>query len=409
MRVVGSFSCARRRASRAAISPLSRSWSYPARCSMPCMTRIFSSSRLRWPYRRAFSLAMSTEMAISPPSGPAKASTSVGLFLRRKRRFSSCTRRLPVTSTSMCPCTPTSDWALRTKRLSSVTPAPSIFFSKMTIWCQNKSGGPCCPPALNSTKLLLLQRRFRRPLLFLHLARQLQRHVLAARPFIVGTHDALHKMMPHHVLLGEEVEENSLDRLEHLHRLQQAALARVGQVNLGNVAGDHHLGVEAHAGHEHLHLLGRRVLRLVQDDERIVQGAPAHEGDGRDLNHVALQVAVHSLLVHQVVERVIEWAEIGVDLLLQRSGQKAQALTGLDRRPCQDDPVHPLGIQRRDGHRHGEVGLARARGPDAEDHVVLFNSIDIASLVHALRLDLTFAERALLSCLGQAAQSGGLV
>ena len=56
------------------------------------------------------------------------------------------------------------------------------------------------------------------------------------------------------------------------------------QVDLGDVAGDDHLRAEAEPGQEHLHLLGRRVLRLVEDDERVVERAAAHEGERRDLD-----------------------------------------------------------------------------------------------------------------------------
>ena len=48
-------------------------------------------------------------------------------------------------------------------------------------------------------------------------------------------------------------------------------LRAAGQVDLGDVAGDHDLGAEAEPGQEHLHLLGRGVLRLVEDDERVVE------------------------------------------------------------------------------------------------------------------------------------------
>ena len=57
-----------------------------------------------------------------------------------------------------------------------------------------------------------------------------------------------------------------------------------GQVDLGDVAGDHDLGAEAEAGEEHLHLLGRGVLRLVEDDERVVERAAAHVGQRGDLD-----------------------------------------------------------------------------------------------------------------------------
>ncbi len=213
--------------------------------------------------------------------------------------------------------------------------------------------------------------------------------------------------MAHHVLLGEKIKEETFHGLEHIHGLQQSAAAGVGQVNLRDIAGDYGLGVEAHAGHEHLHLLRRRILRFVQDDERIVERAATHEGDRRNLNDVLLQKAVDALLVHQVIERVIQRTQIRIDLFLQRSRQKAQALARLDRRPRQDDAAHALGVQRRNGHRHGQIGFARTRRPDAEHHVVLFNGVNIAALVHALGLDLALAKRSLLARLSHPPQGCG--
>ena len=112
-----------------------------------------------------------------------------------------------------------------------------------------------------------------------------------------------------------------------------------GDVDLGDVAGDDRLGVEAHAGEEHLHLLDGGVLGLVDDDEGVVEGAAAHEGQGRDLDHVALEELVDLFGIEQVVEGVVERAQVGVDLLLEVAGQEAEPLAGLDRGTGEDDAV----------------------------------------------------------------------
>ncbi len=56
-----------------------------------------------------------------------------------------------------------------------------------------------------------------------------------------------------------------------------------GDVDLRGVAGDDGLGPEPDPGEEHLHLLGRRVLRLVEDDERRVERVV---GDQEVVGHV---------------------------------------------------------------------------------------------------------------------------
>ena len=163
------------------------------------------------------------------------------------------------------------------------------------------------------------------------------------------------------------------------------------QVDLGDVAGDDHARVEAEPGEEHLHLLGAGVLRLVEDHEGVVEGAAAHEGERRDLDHAALEVAVDPVGVEHVVERVEERPQVGVDLGLDVAGQEAEPLAGLDRGPGEDDPLHLAFGQRRGGHRHREEGLAGAGGADAEGDRVAADRVDVALLVERLRRDLGVA------------------
>ncbi len=79
-----------------------------------------------------------------------------------------------------------------------------------------------------------------------------------------------------------------------------------GQVDLRHVAGDDHLRVEAQTREKHLHLLGRAVLRLVENDERVVERPPAHVRERRDLDGALLHEAPHLLAFEHVVERIVE-------------------------------------------------------------------------------------------------------
>ncbi len=112
---------------------------------------------------------------------------------------------------------------------------------------------------------------------------------------------------------------------------------------------------------EHLHLLGRRVLRLVEDHERVVQRTSAHERERRDLDHAALEVLGDLLGVEHVVQRVEQRAQVGIDLRHQIARQEPQPLARLHRRARQDDAVDLVARQRRRRHRHREKRLARAR------------------------------------------------
>jgi hypothetical protein len=72
--------------------------------------------------------------------------------------------------------------------------------------------------------------------------------------------------------LGGEVGEGDAAHVgEDPACLDQAALLAALQVDLRDVAGDHGLRAEADAREEHLHLLDGRVLRLIEDDEGVIQ------------------------------------------------------------------------------------------------------------------------------------------
>ena len=89
--------------------------------------------------------------------------------------------------------------------------------------------------------------------------------------------------------------------------------------------------------------------------------AAAHEGDRRDLDLARRDAALDLLGRQHVVERVVERAEIGIDLLLHVAGQEAEPLARLDRRARQDQPVDAAADQLRHRLGDGEIGLAGAR------------------------------------------------
>jgi hypothetical protein len=62
-------------------------------------------------------------------------------------------------------------------------------------------------------------------------------------------------------------------------------------------------------------------------------------------------------------------------------------LARLHRRTGQDDAVDLLVLQGLDGFRDSQVGLARSGRPDAEDHSVLVDGIDVPFLIERLRSD----------------------
>ena len=160
-----------------------------------------------------------------------------------------------------------------------------------------------------------------------------------------------------------------------------------GQVDLAGVAGDDDPRAEAEAGEEHLHLLGRGVLRLVEDDEGVVERPAAQERQRGDLDGAGGEQLGDRLGVDHVVQRVVERAQVGVDLLAERAGQEPEPLPRLDGRAAEDDPVDLLGLQRLHGLGHREVGLAGAGRADAEGDRALVDGLDVALLVDRLGPD----------------------
>ena len=81
------------------------------------------------------------------------------------------------------------------------------------------------------------------------------------------------------------------------------------------------------------------------------------------------------------MQGVVERTQVGIDLLRQRAGEEAQPLARLDGRAREDDARDLLGLQCLHGLGDGEVGLAGARGSDAEGHGVRVDRLDVALLV----------------------------
>ena len=192
--------------------------------------------------------------------------------------------------------------------------------------------------------------------------------------------------MTHHVGTREVHERQPLDVGEHpLEAAEPTAPAR--HVDLARVTVDHDAAAEPDAGEEHLHLLGRRVLGLVEDDEAVVQRAAAHEGERRDLHGLTLEELLGAFGLDHVVEGVVERPQVGVDLGHQVARQESQALARFHGGPGEDDALHLLGLQRLHGKGDRQPTLARAGGAEGEGDHVLPNGVDVALLTGGLRPD----------------------
>ena len=194
--------------------------------------------------------------------------------------------------------------------------------------------------------------------------------------------------MTHDVFFPELDIADAFNFAAHFQRLDQPALFPLRQVNLRHVPGDHRFRIEAQPRQKHFHLFAGSVLRLVQNHERIVERAPAHERERRHLDNAFFEEPLQFVCVQHVVQRVIERAHVRIDFLLQRSRQESQPLARFHRRPRQNDAVHLLGQQRAHCHGHREIRLPRAPGAGGKHHVVLLNRLHIMPLICAFRRNL---------------------
>ena len=85
------------------------------------------------------------------------------------------------------------------------------------------------------------------------------------------------------------------------------------------------------------------------------------------------------------MERVVERAQVGVDLGQHVAGQEAEALAGLHRRSGEDDAADLAGLEGLDGQGHGQVRLARPGRPDPEGHDVGRDGVGVGLLARRLR------------------------
>ena len=185
--------------------------------------------------------------------------------------------------------------------------------------------------------------------------------------------------MADHVPGAEPDEGQPVDPGQHRLQALQAA-PPVGNVDLAYVAGDHDPGSKADPGEEHLHLLGRGVLRLVEDDEAVVEGAPPHEGQGCHLHHSPVEESLGGLGLDHVEEGVVERSEVRVYLGHEVAGQESHPFSGFDQGPGQDDAVHLAGLECTDGHGDGEPTLAGACRSDGEGDDPVGHRLDVALL-----------------------------
>jgi hypothetical protein len=112
-----------------------------------------------------------------------------------------------------------------------------------------------------------------------------------------------------------------------------------------------------------------------------------------DLDAAALEQLGDALETHQVVERVVQRAQVGIDLLRQIPRQEAEPLARLDRRSGQDDTLDQFAFERIDSAGHREIGLAGSGRPDAEGDVMRLDIGEVLDLARRAPVQLGLARQ----------------
>ena len=204
---------------------------------------------------------------------------------------------------------------------------------------------------------------------------------------LVRLDDLRHQRVADDVGLVEVDERDAVDSAEHiLHRDEPRD--SLLKIDLSDVPGDDGLRVEAEPREEHLHLRRRRVLRLVEEHEAVVERAAAHERQRRHLDLAVLEQFLELARRDHVEHRVVERAQVRTHLGLDVPREESEFLARLDGGAREDDSLHllPLEIVDRLGDR--EVRLARAGRPDREHDVAVAHGLHVSMLSYRLRADL---------------------
>src|SRR5262245_8812618 len=145
-------------------------------------------------------------------------------------------------------------------------------------------------------------------------------------PYLRPLYDALHDMLDY-----ERVEQ-----LRERGQIEVAPLAFMRGRTLNdsfvildeaqNATSDQMRMFLTRLGFEHAHLIAGRVLRLVQNHERVIERPPAHESQRGHFDLPPLAQLLDALIVEHVVQGIVERPEVWIHLFRQVAGEKSKPL-----------------------------------------------------------------------------------
>jgi len=116
-----------------------------------------------------------------------------------------------------------------------------------------------------------------------------------------------------------------------------------------------------------------------------LERASSHVCEGHDLDRPPLEVSPETVRPHDVMEGIVQGAQVGVHLLGDVAGQEPQVLPGLHEGARENDAGEAAIAQagHREGHR--EVCLAGPGRPHGEDEFALVQRLHVPRLARGTR------------------------
>src|SRR5918992_4205563 len=170
---------------------------------------------------------------------------------------------------------------------------------------------------------------------------------------VVRLDDLLDDLVTNDVAATQPAERDPSDPGKDLLDHEQPRRLPPRQVDLGVVPVHDGPRSEPDPREEHLHLLRRRVLRLVQDDERVIQRSAPHERQRRDLHGSSLHQPREALPAGHLEQGVVERTHIRIDLLVEGARQEPEPLPRFDGGSGEDQPRDLTIVKRPDGGGDG--------------------------------------------------------
>src|SRR5262249_11761937 len=119
----------------------------------------------------------------------------------------------------------------------------------------------------------------------------------------------------------------------------------------------------------------------------MIQRSPAHVGERCDLDDPSIHVFLYFFGLKHIIQRIVEWTQIGEYFLLEITRQKSESFSCFNRRTSQDDPLHLFLSERVHTHSHRKVSLACSSGAHSKYDIKSLNRLDVAQLLFASRDD----------------------